>query len=84
MGNMCVSSCRCYMLCVDVCCASSYNSECGGDHLASTAVTPVGSVHKSRGDNVVRTFEEMMCVVWVGVTKGGIVVMDMCWQGSDE
>ena len=23
-------------------------------HLASSAVTPVGSVHKSRGDNVVR------------------------------
>ena len=23
-------------------------------HLASSAVTPVGSVHKSRGDNVMR------------------------------
>ena len=33
--------------------------------LACSAVTPAGSVHKSRGDN-----EEMMCVVCVDVTKG--------------
>ena len=42
-------------------------------HLASSAVTPAGSVHKSRGDNVVRMWgavEEMMCVVCVGVTEG--------------
>ena len=42
-------------------------------HLASSAVTPAGSVHKSRGDNVVRMWvavEEMMCVVCVDVTEG--------------
>ena len=35
-------------------------------HLASSAVTPVGSVHKSMGDNVVHMLgavEEMMCDV---------------------
>ena len=42
-------------------------------HLANSAVTPAGSVHKSRGDNVVRMWvavEEMMCVVCVDVTEG--------------
>ena len=41
-------------------------------HLASSAVTPAGSVHKSRGDNVARmcAVEEMMCVVCVDVTEG--------------
>ena len=42
-------------------------------HLASRAVTSAGSGHKSRGDNMVRmwlAFEEMMCVVYVSVTKG--------------
>ena len=38
--------------------------------LASSALTPVGSVHKSRVDYVVCTVEEMMCVVYVSVTKG--------------
>ena len=33
-------------------------------HLASSAVTPVGSVHKSRRDYV-DAVEEMMCVVCV-------------------
>ena len=37
--------------------------------LASSAVTPVGSVHTSRGDNV-GAVEEMMCVVYVSVTRG--------------
>ena len=37
--------------------------------LASSAVTPVGSVHKSRGDNV-GAVEEMMCVVCVDVAEG--------------
>ena len=37
--------------------------------LASSAVTPAGSVHKSRGDNV-GAVEEMMCVVCVDVTEG--------------
>ena len=38
-------------------------------HLASSAVTPAGSVHKSRGDNV-GAVEEMMCDVCVDVTEG--------------
>ena len=39
-------------------------------HLASSAaVTPVWSVHKYSGDNV-GSVEEMMCVVYVSVTKG--------------
>ena len=37
--------------------------------LASSAVTSVGSVHKSRGDNV-GAVEDMICVVYVSVTKG--------------
>ena len=37
-------------------------------HLVSSAVTPAGSVHKSRGDNV-GAVDEMMCVVYVSVTK---------------
>ena len=28
-------------------------------HLASSAVTPVGSVHKSRGDNAVRMWVQL-------------------------
>ena len=44
-------------------------------HLASSAVTPAGSVHKSRCDNggggaYVSAAEEMMSVVYVSVTKG--------------
>ena len=41
-------------------------------HLASSAVTPAGSVHKSWGDNVayVGAVEEMMCVMCVSVTVG--------------
>ena len=47
-------------------------------HLVSSAVTPVGYVYKSMGDNVVRMkgilayvgeSEEMVCVVWVGATN---------------
>ena len=34
-------------------------------HQASSAVTPAGSVHKSRDEG-----EEMICVVCVGVTDG--------------
>ena len=50
-------------------------------HLASSAVTTAGSVHKSRGDNVVRMWKqlEMMCVVCV-CYRGGIVVMDVIWR----
>ena len=45
-------------------------------HLASSAVTPAGSVHKSRGNNVVRMWgevEEMLCVVCC--YKWGILMM---------
>ena len=38
--------------------------------LASSAVTPAGSIHKSRVDNVGRRWVEMMCVVCVDVTEG--------------
>ena len=38
-------------------------------HLASNAVTLAGSVHKSKDDNM-GAVEEMMCVVYVNVTKG--------------
>ena len=38
-------------------------------HLASSAVTPAGYVHKSRGDNV-GAVEEMMCVECGSVTEG--------------
>ena len=39
---------------------------------ASSVVTPAGSVHKFRGDNVVHVcaVEEMMSVVYVSVTDG--------------
>ena len=39
-------------------------------HLASSAVTPTGSVHKSTGDNVVRMWVEMVYVVCVSVKEG--------------
>ena len=38
-------------------------------HLASSAVTPAETVHKSRGAYV-GAVEEMMCVMYVSVTKG--------------
>ena len=37
-------------------------------HLASSALTPAGSVHKS---SYVGAVEEMMCVMYVRVTEGG-------------
>ena len=45
-------------------------------HMASSAVTPVGFVHKSRGDNVVRMWMQLkrLCCVYE-CYKGGIVVM---------
>ena len=39
------------------------------DSLDISAVTPTGSVHKYRGDNV-GVVEEIMCVMCVVVTKG--------------
>ena len=48
-------------------------------HLASSAVTLAGSVHKSRADNV-GAVEEMICVVCVDVTEWGMVVMDVFWR----
>ena len=46
-------------------------------YLASSAVTPVGSVHKSRGYNVVRMWVQLKrwCVL-----QGGIAVMDVIWR----
>ena len=42
-------------------------------HLASVAVTPAGSVHNSRGDNVVKYVGEVEEIMWVvmWVLKGG-------------
>ena len=48
-------------------------------HLASSSITPAGSVHKSRGDNVVCMWvqlKEIVCECY----KGGIVVMDVIWR----
>ena len=45
-------------------------------YLASSAVTPAGSVHKSRGDNV-GAVDEMSCV-WM--LQMGRVVMDVFWR----
>ena len=41
------------------------------DHLASSAVTPAGSDHKSRGDNVVSMWVQVkrLCVSCVGVLQ---------------
>ena len=44
-------------------------------HPDFPSITPVGSVHKSMGDNVVHMWvqlkvEEMMCLVSVGITEG--------------
>ena len=42
-------------------------------HLASSAVTPTGSVHKSRGDNVVRMWVQLkrLCVSCVWMLQRG-------------
>ena len=41
-------------------------------HLASSAVTPAGSVHKSRGDNVVRMWVQLKrCVSCVWMLQRG-------------
>ena len=45
-------------------------------HLASSAVTPTGSVHKSRSDIVVRMYVQLKRR-WVSFSEGGIVVMDV-------
>ena len=50
-------------------------------HLASSAVTPAGSVHKSRGASVVRMCVQSkigVCHV-CGCCRGAIVVMDVIW-----
>ena len=49
-------------------------------HLASSAVTPAGSVHKSRGDNVVRMWVQLKRRRGCGCYRGGIVVMDVFWR----
>ena len=49
-------------------------------HLASNSITPAGSVHKSRGDSVVRMWLQLKrwCVSCV-CCRGRIVVMDVIW-----
>ena len=46
-------------------------------HLASTAVTPAGYVHKSRGDNVVRMWVKLKRRCVLCMLQRGIVVMDV-------
>ena len=47
-------------------------------HLASSALTPAGSVHKCRSDNVVRMWMQLMCVVCVSECyRGEIVAIDV-------
>ena len=47
-------------------------------HLTSSSITPAGSVHKSRGDSVVRMWVQLKrrSVSYVGC-RWGIVVMDV-------
>ena len=49
--------------------------------LASSSVTPTGSVHKSGVDNVVRRWVQLKrwCVLCMWVLQRGIVVMDVIW-----
>ena len=49
-------------------------------HLVNSSITPTGSVHKSRGDSVVRMWVQLKrwCVSYV-CCRGGIVVMDVIW-----
>ena len=48
-------------------------------HLASSSITPAGSVNKSRGDSVVRMWEKLKrWCVWV--LQRGIVVIDVIWR----
>ena len=51
-------------------------------NVAISAVTPAGSVHKSRGDNVVRMWMQLKRCVCVlgGCYKEGIVLMDVIWR----
>ena len=51
-------------------------------HLASSSVTPSGSVHKSKGYNVVRMWVQLKrCrVSWCWCYSGGIVVMYVIWR----
>ena len=44
-------------------------------YLASSAVTPAGSVHKFMGDNV-GAVEKMMCAYY----RRGRVLMDVFWR----
>ena len=50
-------------------------------NLASSSITSAGSVHKSRGDSVVRMLVQLKiwCVMCVGFAEG-IVVMDVIWR----
>ena len=52
-------------------------------HLASSTVTPAGSVHKSRGDNVVHMWVQLkrLCVSCVSVLQRGHSG-DVCDLGS--
>ena len=51
-------------------------------HLASSAVTPAGSVHKSRGDNVVRMWGPICLQCYVVVID--LPLLRVAVEGSDN
>ena len=48
--------------------------------MASSSVTPAGSVHKSKADNVVRMCVPLKRWCVCGCYREGIVVMDVIWH----
>ena len=49
-------------------------------HLASSSITPAGSVHKSRDDSGVRMWVQLKRWYVCGCCRGGLVVMDVIWR----
>ena len=75
--------------CLFLCLSSPLTLVCGGSPFipllvhqpASLSITPTGSVHKSRGDRVVRMWVQLKrWDVWYMCFIGGIVVMDVIWR----
>ena len=50
-------------------------------HLTISSIIPAGSVHKSRGDSVVRMWVQLkrLCLSCVWVLQRDIVVLDVIW-----
>ena len=49
-------------------------------HMAINSITPARSVHKSRGDSVVRMWVQLKRWCMCGCCREGIVVMDVIWR----